>query len=251
MNNGKTLYVAWRNPHKRSWYVVGQLSEEAGVYTFQYTQGAKTAHQFDPFIGMDDLTRRYRSRQLFPVFQNRVLSEKRAEYPQFIRWLGLDEEQAKHPLNMLARSGGRRVTDHLQMFAMPQFDAQGRFELYFFLHGLAYRGEEVLKRARGMQMGDRLTLRAEEENLHDKQALAIYAEQPEQCLGYCPRFLTDLMGAALQSPLEPLRVEVAQISEDAPLNYFLMCKASGRLRDDQVRELVCNPEFQLLAQDTH
>jgi len=39
---------------------------------------------------------------------------------------------------MLARSGGRRETDTLTVFPIPEPDSEGRYRLHFFLHGLRY-----------------------------------------------------------------------------------------------------------------
>jgi hypothetical protein len=39
---------------------------------------------------------------------------------------------------VLARSGGRRETDTLTVFPIPEPDSEGRYCLHFFLHRLRY-----------------------------------------------------------------------------------------------------------------
>ena len=105
MKQNKSVYLAWQAPESRDWHVVGMLTELPDRYSFAYTAGAAKSAKFIPFSGMEDLGREYVSEALFPLFKNRVLSAKRPEYPHFIQWLGLNQDDAS-PVAILERSGG-------------------------------------------------------------------------------------------------------------------------------------------------
>ncbi|HEX2094561.1 MAG TPA: hypothetical protein VHG28_19305, partial [Longimicrobiaceae bacterium] len=105
-----TLYLAWQAPAARSWYVVGRLSAETGVYRFVYTQGALRADReagFGSLSSFPELGRVYESDTLFPLFANRLMPRSRREYPAFVEWMSVSEDESD-PFALLARSGGAR-----------------------------------------------------------------------------------------------------------------------------------------------
>jgi hypothetical protein len=91
---------------------VGRLSREGSEYVFTYTQGARSAEAagFRPLSSFPDFDQVYVSRELFPMFQNRLPPQSRPDYEDFVEWLDLERGEAD-PLVMLARSGGQRETD--------------------------------------------------------------------------------------------------------------------------------------------
>jgi hypothetical protein len=115
----KVLFLAWRDPENRSWFPVGRLSFNEKVYQFVYTKGVKKKHHFVPFGRMDDLTATYESTELFPLFANRLLSKKRPEYQDWLRWLNIPAGK-DDPLTLLAQTGGVRETDTLAVFPCPE-----------------------------------------------------------------------------------------------------------------------------------
>ncbi|MBI3469112.1 MAG: hypothetical protein HY000_39410 [Planctomycetes bacterium] len=139
----KTIFVAWQDPAQRRFYPVARLAlvgEDggAGWYEFAYIGGAKEAseHGFQPFLAFPSLTEVYRSRELFPLFANRLTSPSRMDYPQYVERLGLDPN-VEAPLDILGRSGGLRATDAVELFPMPARDPQiGGYTSYFLVHGI-------------------------------------------------------------------------------------------------------------------
>ena len=87
----KVLYLAWQDPDSREWLTVGKLSFDQEIFRFVYTKGAKRSKNFIPFGSMRDLHEVYNSQDLFPLFANRLISKKRQEYQDFLRWLDLYE----------------------------------------------------------------------------------------------------------------------------------------------------------------
>lgn len=236
MKEHNPVFLAWQSPDTRSWHVVGALTETNGGYEFHYTKGAVSAgNTFIPFSGMEDLEKSYVSKELFPLFHNRLLSNKRPEYPSFIQWLGLSEEDAT-PINILARSGAIRGTDQLQMFRRIDIEQSGSFEHFFFLHGLSHLNKSAQKRVDGLTVGERLYLCLDCQNQYDSQAVIIRADNPAEIVGYCPRYLANDISKLLEIS-SMLIVSVEKITRDAPKNYQLMCKVSGQLRDEFLQNI--------------
>lgn len=228
MNGYKSAYLAWQAPERKDWHVVGMLSESDNGYYFSYTNGAKASDKFIPFSGMEDMDAIYRSEDLFPLFRNRLLSERRPEYPKFIQWLGLSEKDAT-PVSILGRSGATRSTDKLQMFSCIELQDDGRFEHIFFVHGLGYLDDRVSERVSRLRRGDELFLCLDVQNKHDPEAVLIRAEAPAEILGYFPRYLAKDISNFLKDSPEDIKVIVEALSEEAPPNYQLQCRLTGNV----------------------
>jgi len=97
------LLVASRSadPAKGGWSPIGRLQFDGGIYRFVYTNGARTAHGFAPFSGMEDLGEVYESAELFPIFANRLLPKSRPEYEAYLRWSGFDPANPPDPIAVL------------------------------------------------------------------------------------------------------------------------------------------------------
>jgi hypothetical protein len=130
---------------------VARLSNQDGVYRFEYTKGAKN-QRFVPFGRMTELDQVYYFRELFPLFKNRLLAKSRPEYRAYLDWLGVGVE-TQDPMLLLARSGGARGTDLLEVFPQPEANAEGEHELYFFSHGLHHQSAATLARINRYKRG--------------------------------------------------------------------------------------------------
>ncbi|EHK0063258.1 HIRAN domain-containing protein [Vibrio parahaemolyticus] len=197
--------------------------------------------KFVPFSGMEDLHKSYVSTDLFPLFYNRLLSSRRPEYPKFIQWLGLSEEQAT-PMNILARSGGLRGTDQLQMFRKIEVKDSGDFEHFFFVHGLSHLSRSAQKRVDSLNSGERLFFCFDCQNEYDPYAVLIRADNPAEVVGYCPRYIARDIRALLEFS-EHVTVNVEKLAKDAPTNYRLMCKVVGKVRKQHLGKLPEQSEF--------
>ena len=227
LKNSDPIYLSWQSLDDRGWHVVGRLVRDELGYVFNYTKGVLKAKKFLPFSGMDELATTYRSASLFPLFQNRVLSPKRPEYPRFIKWLGLTESQAD-PLEILARSEGHRATDWLQTFKRITEDSQGRFVHYFLVHGIRHLSVSALDRVNKLSVGERLCLMLDCQNQLDRRAIVVRAENPAEIVGYCPRYIVNDLHNRLVCEPGSLEVAVETFAPDAPTYYKLMCKLVGK-----------------------
>ncbi len=241
----KGVYLAWQDPDTRDWHVVGLLTELSGEYIFEYTQGAKKSNSFIPFSGMGNLSNKYISTELFPLFYNRLLSPNRPEYPNFINWLGLPADA--NNIEVLGRSGGLRSTDNLEIFSRIEVEEDNSFEHIFFAHGLGYLTSSAAERVSSLQPGNELRLCLDCQNVYDEHAIIIRTTEPAEIIGYAPRYLAQSISKLLAEDKQCLHVSVEALSNEAPANYKLTCKLSAKLSKTSAAQFMDNDEFQLIG----
>jgi hypothetical protein len=227
-----TLFVAWRNPITRAWYPVGKLTYE-GIYSFCYVNGALNAMQeggFCPFPSFPDIHQQYYSRDLFPLFSNRVMSRSRPDYPAFIDWMSIAQDR-DDPMALLARSGGERATDTLELFPCPEKDSQGNYHAHFFSHGLRHMSPASRERVGRLEPGERLRLMHDFQNRFDPDALLLRTDEREPgdlyLVGFLPSYLLEdiheLLKQRLPDLAESVVVRVERVNLLAPLQFRLLC----------------------------
>src|ERR1035437_6295998 len=110
----KTALVCWQGPVSRKWHPIGQLRHGDG-YRFLYTHGAETAQieGFEPLLSFPELGKAYQSRDIFPVFANRIMGPERPEFSRYLERLALTSEQAT-PMELLVRSTGSKTTANIE-----------------------------------------------------------------------------------------------------------------------------------------
>lgn len=227
-SNSKVLYLAWQDPESRSWHTVGRLTHENGMYKFVYTKGALESDNFIEFGRMTDMFTEYKSKELFPLFSNRLLSKNRPEYEKFISWLNLEEDQAD-PFVLLSRTGGERVTDSLVVYPCPMKDEFGNYTVHFFSHGLRHMPKEALDVVNSLSPGDALFLAPEPTNPYDRFAIEIKTGEPPTVVGYCPRFCNEDFHYILNSDsASTLNIKVEKVNLDAPIQMRLLCKLTSK-----------------------
>lgn len=222
----KILYLAWQDPRNRTWVPVGKLSFEDGVYRFVYTQGAQRFSNFIPFGRMKDLGAVYESKELFPLFANRLLSKSRPEYKDFLYWLNVKEDE-DDPLALLARTGGIRETDSLMVYPCPEKSPENTYHIHFFSQGIRYLPNEIIYRVNSLSPGDLLYLMPDPQNLADYFAIALRTEDPPVIVGYCPRYLTKDVNFLLSEQPREMRVSVESINPGAPTQLRLLCNLTA------------------------
>lgn len=192
----KVLYVTWQDPRSRQYWPVGRLRVFAqGTdrrYEFVYLRGARKtgdAH-FRGFVGFPDLKEVYRDHELFPLFANRIMNRRRPDFGEFVTRLDLDPNTADD-LDILARSGGRRVTDSIEVFAKPDLIRDGCYQTYFLSHGIRYLNPGIQRLLEAsVQEGDRLYLQWDTQNSADPRAMSLRTED-HLSAGFVPRYLLD------------------------------------------------------------
>lgn len=251
----KTLFLAWQNPKTRRWFPVGRLVREDRRYRFGYVREAENAAregEFEPLPSFPDLHKVYESDQLFPLFANRILSRNRPDYHEFLSWLDLSPDQEDDPIEFLARSGGMRVTDHLETFALPERDSTGDYIFRFFVHGLRYMPPDAVSRANELKVGERLLVAHDFQNPKDERALILRTCEKIQhdmyLVGYCPRYLlSDVFDSMVKDSSFP-EITVERVNlPPAPIGFRVLCRAVLRVVGG--KEPFSSATFQPLADE--
>lgn len=200
----KALFLAWRdNQLSHQWFPVGRLDANVdhSQFCFRYTGGAKRAQQeagFPLLLEFPELERAYTSTELFPLFRNRVMNSTRPDLADYLR--ALDLPAAADPIEVLAVSGGERVTDSYEVFPKLEKKPDGSFACRFFLHGWRHVNPQAQRRIELLTPGEPLCLTLELTNPETRLAVQIQTEDYFM-VGWAPRYLVhDLTEAMAEVP---------------------------------------------------
>ena len=205
--NERTLYLGWQDRAKtRQWFPVGRLDADLTqpLYRFCHVKGAERAREtggFDLVPGFPELRGTYESRDLFPVFQNRVMSPRRPDFEDYVKGLALDPavDPAVDPTSLLMVNGGRRVTDYFEVFPKLVKGEDGSFVCRFFLRGFRHTNTAAQERMGSLEPGERLHVALDLTNPTKQPAVQIQT-QDYFMIGWSPRyFVHDLMMAMAES----------------------------------------------------
>lgn len=229
LKTSQVLFVAWQDPVTSSYHPVGRLANgdgsEGSQYEFVYTHGSKEAekHGFRAFLGFNEFDRVYKSSTLFPFFANRIMSRSRPDFAAHISRLDLTDETANE-MATLARSGGVRATDSLELFQLPTpVPGSGHFESLFMVHRVRHLGPTEQARILALQPGEQLRHEHEENNQADTNAMRLWTEDGVH-VGYMPRYLSKDACHLLYN-CESFVVFVAKVnSPPSPVQQRLLCR---------------------------
>lgn len=211
------LIVSWQHPDVRAMEPIGVLSYDGALYRFEYLERARTLDGFQPLLGFPEIGKTYTSDELFPLFAQRAMDPRRADFARYVADLSLGTEST--PWEQIARSGGTREGDTLQLFPVPRF-VDGRWHCYFLASGIRYMATKTVKindESRGayspqeleallasLHVDEPLIIHAEPDNNWSSLALLLTTSKGDP-LGYVPHLLVD----ALRAPVSDGRVKVA------------------------------------------
>lgn len=219
-----TFFLIWQDPVNRRWHPVGRLDRLRGRFLFAYTEGAKRSPRFVAFGNMSAIESIYVAEELFPIFANRVLSEKRPEYHTYARWSGFAASASSDPLLLMARMGGNRATDTLQVYPVPERTTDNYYHTVFFAHGISHLSASSQVRCSQMVPGERLYPMLDVQNPYDPDAVALRTSDPSDFVGYCPRHLAADFRDLMRDDPNALAVHVKQVNLDAPPQFRVLCE---------------------------
>lgn len=231
------LVVAWQHPVSRSVQPIGFLTRSDHEFTFAYIRNVLTVQDFPRLLGFDDLDRIYRSDELFPLFAQRAMDPRRADYHRYIERLGLDGDPG--PWEQIARSQGEREGDTIQLFPEPTVSG-GEVGCLFLVHGMrhVHKSPKQLERTTvqvtraeidsalsALRPGAKLGLFREPGNPVNPLAIVVTVspEEPLIPVGWVP----DLLVEDLQRLMDTahLRVTAEHINgPDAPWHLRLLAR---------------------------
>ncbi|MFY9225274.1 MAG: DNA-binding protein [Blastocatellia bacterium] len=221
-----TLFLAWQDPKKKKLFPIGRLISWDKYYQFNYTKGAliaKKESHFHELASFPSLEKVYVSEELFPVFSNRVLPRSRPEYKDYLKWMSVAQGQ-DDPMLLLARSGGKRVTDNLQVFSSPQLDQNGNYFIHFFAEDMDSLSKDSLKSIESLNVGETLLVNEVQSSGNKKVVLVKGNEMKEpEILGYLPSFLMENWVEIIKDGDWYVSVQGINLPP-APLQFRLLCR---------------------------
>lgn len=224
----RTLFLAWQDAQTRQWFPIGRLDAdvERSTYSFRYIGGAEQAQKevgFPWLLDFPDPGRYYRSPELFPLFQNRVMARSRPDFADYLR--SLDLSLNADPIEILTVNGGYRMTDSYEVFPKLEKGPDGSFDCRFFLHGWRHV-DSAKERLDHLMKGEELRVTPEPNNPHDKLAVQLRT-MDNQMIGWAPRYLApDLAMAAAEGGYEARVVRVNH--QPIPLRQRFLIEMRGR-----------------------
>jgi hypothetical protein len=223
------LFLAWQNPETRHWFPIGLLTFDGEYYGFSYTNGVEKARaesNFQLLHSFPEVDKIYKSKTIFPLFANRLMPSSRPDYPHYINWLNISENEF-NLMNILARSGGNKVTDTFEVFPYPEKNQEGNFAINFFIHGLRYMPQCSQDYIANLKTEEPLFLIRDCQNPSDDNALLLRTENNLN-LGYCPRYLTKDIINLLEINPQSVEVVVKKINlPPAPIQLRLLCSLTA------------------------
>ena len=246
----KTLFLAWQdNGVSRHWFPIGRLDAdvEGERYRFRYTGGAKRAESeagFPLLLPFPRLEGNYKSSKLFPTFSNRVMWPSRPDFKDYLKSLALTEDS--DPIDMMAISGGRRVTDSYEVFPHIVKKPDGGFACRFFLHGGKHVSLPAQERLGSLAADEELYLALELTNPLGELAVQIQTTDYHM-IGWSPRYLAHDLALALAQPPGSCRARVVRVNQQPVRSEErVLIEMSGNLGE---HEPMSGLDFQPLVPD--
>lgn len=187
------LLVIWGEPSTGSRHVIGHLARSSGEFRFWYEtdlanakeRGFQMLPEFPARRRADDP---YVERYLFALFAERIPAPTRRDAAGMLAAWGV--EHPDDQFEVLARSGGLRATDRLELaeYRAPDDDLSEPLEFRI-------AGRSRIVDAAPLAVGDAVSLRREPDNEVDPAAVVV--DRLGRRAGYVPRQYTALLGRLL------------------------------------------------------
>lgn len=217
------LLVSRRDPNTRQYESIGFLTMAAGRYRFAYLRALADDSSFRPLAGFPDSGRIYESDQLFPIFAERIMSPRRPDRGVVMEALGLGLDAG--PFEVLARSGGRRVGDTIELVPVPDHGTR-RVTVDYFVHGVRYMTDHAQHRITSLGAGARLILLPEPTNQVERRAILV-TDEDQLRLGYVPTPLLDLICSIEEPTTTVLRANRPEVG----FHYRLLVRTAGLITE--------------------
>lgn len=225
----RKLLVTQKLPPNNLYETVGILSQMPdSSFHFSYLDAYAQAAYFRALPGLPKVQGGVTSDHLFPFFAERVISSERPDRSITLSYLNLVEPV--EPFEILARSGGSRLNDRLEVLPFPEESESGLYSFTFFVHGIRYLDETGYSALDQLQSGD--ALRVEREPSNPESELALKITRNGASLGYVPHPLRNFVNPAVAIEDYSLTV-VQKNSPEAGFHQRLLVTLAFRARGEE------------------
>jgi transcriptional regulator with XRE-family HTH domain len=219
----KEFRVIWQDLQTRSFVHVGWLVFDGQMFSFTYTNEARSNPSFDPFPSFPDLHATYRSADLFPFFSARLTASADPGFETIIDSLGLTKAEAS-PAELLAGTRGDSPHDTIQVIPEPEELPDGTVVRVFLASGVRHAHPGASDAVSALKPGDRLEIRPEPKNPANPRALHLTAS--DSPVGWVPDYLLEeVCGHLNAGRIVDVTVERAN-GPSAPWHLRLLCRMS-------------------------
>lgn len=219
----RKFWLIWKHHETRRYHRIGQFDHLAdGHYVFRYLPESANVAGFSPLLQFPEPDKIYVAAALPAFLSNRIMSPRRENYDEYLGWLGLDKNDPMVPVEILARTGGVRVTDTFHL--VERFDEYAGLPMgRFFISGVRHRDHEA---ALGLSPGQQLQLKDEPDNSYNPRAILLAADGTE--IGWVPDWLVDELHVLRER--HELRVFVERVNPDSPARLAVLCRFEAHSR---------------------
>lgn len=192
------LVVVWREPTLQARHPIGHLARARGEVRFWYEQDLSVAF-LKGFRLLPEFPEHrieaspYVERYLFALFAERIPSPARPDARAMLAGSGV--ERVDDPFEVLARSGGIRATDRIELAEYRSDDDELATPLEFRVASRRH-----LDHAAPLSIGDEDTLVREPTNDYDARAIII--DRAGRRAGYVPRPYVPMFARLLDAGVE-------------------------------------------------
>ncbi len=219
------LWLIWKEPITRRRYKIGTLYRENNIYKFNYiTPELNDAKKegFKYFPGFEDLTKAYKSKNLFPNILTRLPNVTRPDYLEILNRYNLEKDSDN--FEILKATRGRTITDNYEF--VPAFDSR---KIEFDVAGTSHC-KDINECKEYLKINKKLYLEPEPTNIKDENAIKIiFREKDKQFqLGYVPRYYSKELleklnqGVEYSAMIQSLNLESQLSDENITANVKLI-----------------------------
>jgi hypothetical protein len=192
------LVVIWRDPMQEARHPIGTLARAHGEIRFWYEQDLSAAFSKGFKLLLEFPEHRveaspYLERYLFALFAERIPSQARPDARAMLASWGV--ERVDDQFEVLARSGGIRATDRIELAEYRSDDDELATPLEFRVASRRHLDDPA-----PLSIGDDVTLIREPTNDHDARATII--DRAGRRAGYVPRPYVPMFARLLDAGVE-------------------------------------------------
>lgn len=135
----------------------------------------------------------------------------------------LDLDRDADPFEVLARTGGRRVTDRIEVFAPPEHTPAGESTVLFLVRGIRHV-EGAAEAVSALAVGDRLLIADQPDNEFNSRAVIVRISDGRQ-IGWVPDYLVEHLHELRQLNGEDPVVTVEHVNDATVAAHMrLLCR---------------------------
>lgn len=239
MNKHKSLLVIWKNKQTKLYYHIGTLSFDGSIYSFQYTNSSQSnrnvhlainegykLHPAFPFVN-----KIYESERLFETFNQRIPSQSRVGYSEFLESYGLNKNADR--MDILQATRGVLANDSYS-FEQPLKLHGEDLRASFFINGMRHIFPDTKDWVNYVSEGEQLVVKLDA-NPIDPYALKVYTKS-DKSLGFIPGIYAQALHALVSRGVS-IEIKVKKMRPDFASQWWIEVNFHSKISMDDAKNL--------------